>query len=116
MLLFIQVVEDDLMYAVIESGGKQYKVAPGEVVRVEKLSQESGATVEFNKVLAVYNDQQIMVGTPWVQNAKVIGTVSDNGKAKKVIVFKYKRKKQYRVTRGHRQPYTAVKIDEINAS
>jgi len=71
MLLFIQVVEDHLMYAVIESGGKQYKVAPGEVVRVEKLSQESGATVEFNKVLAVYNDQEIMVGTPWVQNAKV---------------------------------------------
>ena len=104
------------MYAVIESGGKQYKVAPGEVVRVEKLSQESGATVEFDKVRAVHNDQQIIVGTPWVQDAKVLGTVIDNGKAKKVIVFKYKRKKQYRVTRGHRQPYTAVKIDEINAS
>jgi len=104
------------MYAVIESGGKQYKVAPGEVVRVEKLSQESGATVEFDKVRAVHNDQQIIVGTPWVQDAKVLGTVIDNGKAKKVIIFKYKRKKQYRVTRGHRQLYTAVKINEINMS
>ncbi|PYV91378.1 MAG: 50S ribosomal protein L21, partial [Acidobacteria bacterium] len=75
------------MYAVIESGGKQYKVAPGEVVRVEKLSQESGATVEFDKVRAVHNDQQIIVGTPWVQDAKVLGTVIDNGKAKKVIIF-----------------------------
>lgn len=104
------------MYAVIESGGKQYKVAPGEVVRVEKLSQESGATVEFNRVLAVHDDQQIIVGTPWIQNAKVVGTVVAGGKAKKVIIFKYKRKKQYRVTRGHRQLYTSVKIDEISAS
>jgi len=83
---------------------------------VEKLSQESGATVEFDKVRAVHNDQQIIVGTPWVQDAKVLGTVIDNGKAKKVIIFKYKRKKQYRVTRGHRQLYTAVKINEINMS
>jgi large subunit ribosomal protein L21 len=102
------------MYAVIKSGGKQYKVAPGGVVRVEKLNLEKGSKVEFDAVLAVNNDQQTTLGDPVVQNAKVIGTVVESGKAKKVIIFKYKRKKQYRVKRGHRQPYTAVQIDEIN--
>jgi large subunit ribosomal protein L21 len=102
------------MYAVIKSGGKQYKVAPGGVVRVEKLNLEKGSKVEFDTVLAVNNDQQTTLGDPVVQNAKVIGTVVESGKAKKVIIFKYKRKKQYRVKRGHRQPYTAVQIDEIN--
>jgi large subunit ribosomal protein L21 len=102
------------MYAVVRSGGKQYKLSPGEIVRVETLDQDVGSTVEFDQVLAVQNDQEIIVGTPLVQNAKVIGTVVQNGRAKKVIVFKYKRKKQYKVTRGHRQQYTAVKIDEIN--
>ena len=102
------------MYAVIKSGGKQYKVAPGSVVRVEKLNLEKGSKVEFDTVLAVNNDQQTTLGDPVVQNAKVIGTVVESGKAKKVIIFKYKRKKQYRVKRGHRQPYTAVQIDEID--
>ena len=102
------------MYAVIKSGGKQYKVAPGRVVRVEKLNLEKGSKVEFDTVLAVNNDQQTTLGDPVVQNAKVIGTVVECGKAKKVIIFKYKRKKQYRVKRGHRQPYTAVQIDEID--
>ena len=101
------------MYAVVRSGGKQYKLSPGEIVRVETLDQDVGSTVEFDQVLAVQNDQEIIVGTPLVQNAKVIGTVVQNGRAKKVIVFKYKRKKQYKVTRGHRQQYTAVKINEI---
>jgi large subunit ribosomal protein L21 len=102
------------MYAVVRSGGKQYKLSPGEIVRVETLDQDVGSTVEFDQVLAVQNGQEVIVGTPLVQNAKVIGTVVQNGRAKKVIVFKYKRKKQYKVTRGHRQQYTAVKIDEIN--
>jgi large subunit ribosomal protein L21 len=103
------------MYAVIKSGGKQYKVIPGRVVRVERLKLDKGNKVEFDRVLAVHDDQTTTLGDPVVQNAKVIGTVLENGKAKKVIVFKYKRKKQYRVKRGHRQPYTAVQIDEIVA-
>src|SRR5215472_11573375 len=102
------------MYAVIKSGGKQYHVTSGKVVRVEALGLEKGGTVAFDTVLTVNNDQQVILGSPTVQNAKVLGTVVENGKAKKVIVFKYKRKKQYRVKRGHRQPYTAVRIDEIN--
>ncbi|MCI0419143.1 MAG: 50S ribosomal protein L21 [Acidobacteria bacterium] len=104
------------MYAVIKSGGKQYKVSPGDVVRVEKLEREPGASVEFEEVLAVNNDETTIVGTPTVANARVSGTVVENGKAKKVIVFKYKRKKQYKVFRGHRQRFTAVKIDEIKGS
>ena len=101
------------MYAVIESGGKQYKVAAGETVRVEELDQGVGSTVEFSRVLAVHDDQNLHVGTPTLQNAKVVGTVIENGKARKVIVFKFKRKKQYRVSRGHRQSFTAVKINSI---
>jgi large subunit ribosomal protein L21 len=101
------------MYAVVRSGGKQYKLSPGDIVRLETLNQDVGSTVEFDQVLAVKNDQEVLIGTPLVQNAKVTGTVVQNGKAKKVIVFKYKRKKQYKVTRGHRQQYSAVKINEI---
>ena len=102
------------MYAVIKSGRSSIRLLTGGVVRVEKLNLEKGSKVEFDTVLAVNNDQQTTLGDPVVQNAKVIGTVVESGKAKKVIIFKYKRKKQYRVKRGHRQPYTAVQIDEIN--
>ena len=101
------------MYAVIKSGGKQYKVSPGDVVRIEKLDKEDGSTVEFGEVLAVNNDQNLVVGSPLVANASVAGTVVRTGKAKKVLIFKYKRKKQYKVFRGHRQQFTAVKIDAI---
>jgi large subunit ribosomal protein L21 len=106
-------MEEALMYAVVESGGKQYRVTPGETVRVDKLNQDVGSTIEFSRVLTVHDDQKLHVGTPTVQNAKVVGTVIDNGKARKVIVFKFKRKKQYRVFRGHRQPFTAVKVNSI---
>lgn len=102
------------MYAVVKSGGKQYKLTPGETVRIEKLDQEVGSTVEFSDVLAIHDDQNLIVGAPVVQNATVVGTIVENGKAGKVTIFKYKRKKQYRVLRGHRQPYTAVKISAIN--
>jgi len=102
------------MYAVIKSGGKQYKVEPGKVVRVEKLSLEKGGKVEFDTVLAVSDGGQTTLGNPLVQRAKVTGTVVENDRAKKVIIFKYKRKKQYRVKRGHRQPFTAVQIDAID--
>ena len=104
------------MYAVIKAGGKQYKVSPGDVVRVEKLGQEAGTTVEFDEVLALNNDQNLVVGSPLVANARVSGTVVETGKAKKVLIFKYKRKKQYKVFRGHRQRFTAVKIDAIRGS
>ena len=104
------------MYAVIKAGGKQYKVSPGDVVRVEKLEQEAGTTVEFGEVLALNNDQNLVVGSPLVANARVSGTVVETGKAKKVLIFKYKRKKQYKVFRGHRQRFTAVKIDAIEGS
>ena len=104
------------MYAVIKAGGKQYKVSPGDVVRIEKLEQEAGSSVEFGEVLALNNDQAMVVGSPLVANASVSGTVVETGKAKKVLIFKYKRKKQYKVFRGHRQPFTAVKIDAIQGS
>jgi large subunit ribosomal protein L21 len=104
------------MYAVIKSGGKQYKVSPGDVVRIEKLENEAGSTVEFGEVLALNNDQNLVVGSPLVANARVSGTVVETGKAKKVLIFKYKRKKQYKVFRGHRQRFTAVKIDAIKGS
>ena len=104
------------MYAVIKAGGKQYKVSPGDIVRVEKLEQEAGTPVEFGEVLALNNDQNLVVGSPLVANARVSGTVVETGKAKKVLIFKYKRKKQYKVFRGHRQRFTAVKIDAIKGS
>jgi len=104
------------MYAVIKAGGKQYKVSPGDIVRVEKLGQEAGTAVEFGEVLALNNDQNLVVGSPLVANARVSGTVVETGKAKKVLIFKYKRKKQYKVFRGHRQRFTAVKIDAIQGS
>ena len=104
------------MYAVIKSGGKQYKVSPGDVVRVEKLENQAGNVVEFLDVLALNDGKTTIVGSPLVANARVSGTVMEVGKAKKVLIFKYKRKKQYKVFRGHRQRYTAVKIDEIRGS
>ncbi len=100
------------MYAVIESGGKQYRVSPGDVVKLEKIDVPVGEEVVFEQVLLVKNDQTI-VGNPLVAGAKVLGEVVEQGKGKKIIVFKYKRRKGYRKKRGHRQLYTAVKIKEI---
>jgi large subunit ribosomal protein L21 len=102
------------MYAIIRTGGKQYKVSPGDVVRVERLPGEPGAGVEFNHVFAV-RKKELVVGTPLVENAKVKATILANDRARKVRVLKYKRKKQYRRTIGHRQNYSEVKIDEIVA-
>lgn len=101
------------MYAVINSGGKQYRVQPGETVRVDKLDAEVGQNVKFEEVLAVQTDKEFKVGTPTVAGASVKATVLDHGRADKIIVFKFKRKKQYKKTTGHRQDYTAVKISEI---
>lgn len=102
------------MYAVIETGGKQYKVSPGETIRVEKLQGEEGAAVEFGKVLAVKSDAGLKVGDA-LNAAKVTGTIVGEGRGPKVVVFKFKRKKQYKRTQGHRQDYTAVKVDSILA-
>ncbi len=99
------------MYAIIATGGKQYKVEEGDVIRVEKLDAEAGNTVTFDKVVAV-KDADLKVGAD-VAGAKVTATVMDQGKAKKIIVYKYKRKSGYHKKNGHRQLYTEVKIDKI---
>ncbi len=103
------------MYAVIKTGGKQYRVQEGDTVYVEKLNAEVGSTVAFEDVLLVSADGDVKVGKPVVEGAKVSGTVVENGKGKKVIIFKYKSKKDYRKKQGHRQPYTKVKINAIEA-
>ena len=101
------------MYAIIATGGKQYKVSEGDVIKVEKLDAEAGNVVTFDQVIAV-KDDELKVGEA-VANATVSATVMDQGKGKKVIVYKYKRKTGYHKKNGHRQAYTAVKIDKINA-
>ena len=102
------------MHAIIETGGKQYKVAEGDTLFIEKLPNEAGDNVTFDKVLAVIDGDKITVGTPVVEGAKVDASVVKNGKGKKVIVFKYKPKKGYRRKQGHRQPYTKVTIGKIS--
>ncbi len=102
------------MYAIIATGGKQYKVAEGDIIRVEKLGVAEGETVTFDQVLAV-NNGELVVGTPNVAGATVTATALKDGKAKKVIVYKYKRKSGYHKKNGHRQAFTQVKIEKINA-
>ena len=101
------------MYAIIESCGKQYKVAEGDVVFFEKLDAEEGKKVTFDKVILVSNDKKIEVGAPYVKGIKVEGKVVSHGKGKKILVYKYKAKKNYRRTQGHRQPYTKVEKTKI---
>ena len=101
------------MYAIIESCGKQYKVAEGDVVFFEKLEAEEGKKVTFDNVVLVSDDKKVEVGAPYVKGVKVEGKVVANGKGKKIIVYKYKAKKNYRRTQGHRQPYTKVEITKI---
>ena len=103
------------MYAIFETGGKQYKVEQGSVVFVEKLDVAEGEVVTFDKVLAVADGDNVTVGTPVVSGATVTATVTKQGKAKKIYVFKMKRKKNERSKKGHRQPYTKITIESINA-
>ncbi len=102
-----------LMYAVIETGGKQYRVKQGDVLFVEKLDADEGDTIDIDKVLLVSNEGNVSAGKPYVDGAKVEAKVLEQGKAKKIIVFKIKAKKNYRKKQGHRQPFTKLKIESI---
>ena len=104
------------MYAIIATGGKQYKVAEGDVVKVEKLGVEEGKKVSFDQVLLIGDDKETLIGNPTVKGAKVTATVTANGKGEKVIVYKYKRKSGYHNKNGHRQLFTEVKIEKIQAA
>ncbi|MDP5272736.1 50S ribosomal protein L21 [Chengkuizengella axinellae] len=103
------------MYAIIETGGKQYKVQEGDELYIEKLDATAEETVTFDTVLAVSNESGLVVGTPTVSGASVTGKVERHGKGKKIIVYKYKPKKNYHRKQGHRQPYTKVVIEKIQA-
>ena len=101
------------MYAIIETGGKQYKVQKGDVLKIEKLSAQEGELVEVAQVLAVIDEKKVSLGKPLVQGAKVVLKVLEQGKGDKIIVYKYKPKKSYHKTQGHRQPYTKVIVEKI---
>ncbi|NLM50037.1 MAG: 50S ribosomal protein L21 [Clostridiaceae bacterium] len=103
------------MYAIIETGGKQYQVKEGDVLFVEKLDVEEGGSVTFDKVLLVGADSDVKVGAPYVEGATVTAKALAQGRGKKIIVFKYKPKKGYRRKQGHRQPFTKIQIEKINA-
>lgn len=103
------------MYAVVATGGKQYRVQEGDIIQVEKLPGDIGAEISFETVLLFSDGKKVSVGTPALEKGLVQGHIVEQGKAKKIIVFKYKRRKRYRRKQGHRQQYTAVKIDRIQA-
>ena len=103
------------MYAVVATGGKQYKVKEGDVLRIEKIDGEVGAEVDFDQVLMYCDGEQVRVGQPNLEGAVIRGHIVAQGKDRKIIVFKYKRRKRYRRKNGHRQAFTAVKIDTIEA-
>ena len=103
------------MYAIIQTGGKQYRVSEGDVIVIEKLEAQAGETVSFDEVLTVVNDGSVKIGQPVVAGAKVTGTVVEHGKGKKIRIFKYKSKANYRKRQGHRQPFTKVTIEKIEA-
>ncbi len=101
------------MYAIVKTGGKQYNVSPGDIIEIEKLSAAEGDEVALNDVLLVKDDDRLRVGTPFVENTSIKATVMAHGRGKKIIVFKFKKRKQYRRTQGHRQDYTRIRIQEI---
>jgi large subunit ribosomal protein L21 len=103
------------MYAVVNTGGKQYKVQKGETLRIEKIPGEVGSAVTFDKVLMVADGDNIRVGQPVLENVAVQAQIVEQDKAKKILIFKYKRRKRYRRKNGHRQPFTAIRIDGITA-
>ena len=101
------------MYAIIETGGKQYRVMEGDTVHVEKLNIEQGQTVKLESIIAVSDENGVVIGAPYVAGATVEATVVEHGKGAKVVIYKFKRKKDYRKKQGHRQPFTALKIEKI---
>lgn len=101
------------MYAIFQSGGKQHKVSAGDEIRVEKLPGEAGEDVVFDRILLASDGENVHVGNPYLGNVLVKGRIARQGKNKKIVVFKYKKRKGYRNTRGHRQPYTLVRIDDV---
>lgn len=101
------------MYAVVQTGGKQIRMNPGDAVRIEKLGGEVGDTIEFDDVLMVGGDEGVRIGTPTVEGARVVGTITAQGRHPKIRVFKMKRRKRYRRSQGHRQSYTEVRVDRI---
>ncbi|MCK5186498.1 MAG: 50S ribosomal protein L21 [Deltaproteobacteria bacterium] len=101
------------MYAVIKTGGKQYRVGEGDLLRVEKIKGEIGEVVEFEEILMIVNGERVEIGRPVLNDSKVVGEIVEQGKGKKVIVFKSKRRKGYSKKQGHRQQYTVLKIKEI---
>lgn len=103
------------MYAIIQTGGKQYRVSEGDVIVIEKLEAQAGETVAFDEVLTVVQEGSVKIGQPVVAGAKVTGTVVEHGKGKKIRIFKYKSKANYRKRQGHRQPFTKVTIEKIEA-
>jgi len=103
------------MFAIIETGGKQYKVQEGDVIYIEKLDGNEGESITFDRVLAVSGSEGLVTGTPVVSGATVSGKVEKHGRGQKIVVFKYKAKKNYRRKQGHRQPYTKVTIEKIQA-
>jgi large subunit ribosomal protein L21 len=102
------------MYAVVATGGKQYKIKEGEILRIEKIDGNVGDSFTFDQVLLVADSDKLTVGQPMVEGASVSARIVEQGKEKKILVFKYKRRKRYRRKQGHRQPFTAVKIDNIH--
>ena len=103
------------MYAVIETGGKQYRVQEGDILFIEKLDVKADDVIDFDKVIVVGKEDGVVIGTPVVEGAKVSAKVLKNGKGKKIVVFKYRSKKDSKTKKGHRQPYTQVQIQSINA-
>ncbi|WP_456431020.1 50S ribosomal protein L21 [Thermosulfuriphilus sp.] len=101
------------MYAIVRTGGKQYKVAPGEVIKVEKLPGEVGESVELTEILLVAEGEEVKIGQPLLESVRIKATILEQGRHPKVVVFKKKRRKNYKKKYGHRQPYTALKIEEI---
>ncbi len=103
------------MYAIVETGGKQYRVSEGDTVKVERLDGEEGSEIVFDRVLALFDGKEMKLGQPFLENSQVRGRLLSQGRSRKIIVFKYKPKKNYRRKKGHRQSFTQVRIDKIVA-